>query len=58
MRYFTSYLKKVILLHNLHYLECITPNIASKKLWVTKDTGLIGYRVKVGCIVNVIMIMS
>ncbi len=26
MRYFTSYLKKVILLRNSRYLYCVTPN--------------------------------
>ncbi len=29
MRYFTSYLKKVIWLHNSCYLLCVTPNTAS-----------------------------
>ncbi len=28
MRYFTSYLKKVILIRNSRYLQCVTPNTA------------------------------
>ncbi len=28
MRYFTSYLKNVILLRNSHYLQCVPPTLA------------------------------
>ncbi len=34
MRYFTSYLKKVILLRNSRYLQCVTPNTGY--VWLMK----------------------
>lgn len=50
----------VLLKHSNVYLYGYYTTVFQKlpKSSVTKHTDLIGYRVKVGCIVNVIMIMS